>query len=230
MSVAGNPMPLEGSSDMLSPIGGERRANASTLRPAMKKKLPDLSIEEVIGTSIPHAAHASYKTPSNEMLLKKPLLGMASKKKLITFAEEIQNRKKLIPGSPHYAKIQDWNTIVGPNLKQKFNKEDRVTYADEIARRAKKKGAGPSPASYKKENYADYRIPGSYKTKDEKISFAAEAQNLLGETPLVKYDFMEMDKLKKKPRYTTFEKNLDRFGKNEKVKENDKDKISPSPA
>ena len=194
----------------------------------MKKKFPDLSIEDVIGTGLGQGA--AYKTPSNEMLLKRPQRGPGFQKKPISFAEEIQNRKKLIPGSPQYGKIQDWNTIVGPNLKQKFNKEDRVTYADEIARRAKKKGAGPSPASYRKENYHDYRIPGSYKTKDDKISFAAEAQNLLGESPLVKYDVLEMDKLKKKPRYTTFEKNLDRFGKNEKGKEQEKEKASPSPA
>jgi len=42
-------------------------------------------------------------------------------------------------------------------------------------RRAKKRGAGPSPASYRKEDYRDYRVPGSYKNKDDIITFVAEA-------------------------------------------------------
>ena len=78
-------------------------------------------------------------------------------------------------------------------------------------RSAKKKGCGPSPASYRKEDYKDYRVPGSYRNNDEKISFAAEAANHLGDTPLVKYDPIEMDKLKKKPRYTTIETKMERF-------------------
>ena len=90
-------------------------------------------------------------------------------------------------------------------------------------RRAKKKGAGPSPASYRKEDYREHRVPGSYKQKGDIISFAAEAANLLGETPLVKYDHIEMDKLKKKPRYTTIETKIDRFKPTEK-------NASPSPS
>ena len=92
MSVAGSIMPISdpySETLTISPIKAERRNNASTLRPKMKKKFPDLSIEDVIGTSGYVASVAAYKTPSNEMLLKKPLLGLSSKKKLVTYVEEI---------------------------------------------------------------------------------------------------------------------------------------------
>ena len=91
----------------------------------------------------------------------------------------------------------------------KFDKEARTAYpAAKIMADAKKKGAGPSPASYPKENYREKRIPGNYKLKDDKISFAQEAVNTYGETPLVKYDPIELEKIKSKPRYTNIEKTI----------------------
>jgi hypothetical protein len=63
----------------------------------------------------------NYKTPSNEMLMKKIYNGKASQKKLITFAEEIQTKKRYIPGPGQYGKILEWNgSVKGPAGGNKF--------------------------------------------------------------------------------------------------------------
>ena len=54
------------------------------------------------------------------MLLKKVYNGKASQKKFITFAEEIQNKKRFVPGSPAYGKILEWGGKKGANAGNKF--------------------------------------------------------------------------------------------------------------
>ena len=55
----------------------------------------------------------------------------------------------------------------------KFDKEARTAYpAGKIMHEAKRKGAGPSPASYPKETYRDKKIHGNYKYNQPSISFA----------------------------------------------------------
>ena len=57
----------------------------------------------------------------------------------------------------------------------------------------------------------------------EVISFAAEAQNIYGPSPFNKYETIELNKLKSKPRYTKIYNEGDRFV----TKERD---MSPSPS
>jgi hypothetical protein len=58
---------------------------------------------------------------------------------------------------------------------------------------------------------------GNYKNSAVKITFAEEAQFMFGSNPEPsKYDAMEMDKIKTKPRYTKINENLVRFKKAEK--------------
>lgn len=57
----------------------------------------------------------------------------------------------------------------------------------------------------------------------ENITFAAEAANIYGELPFNKYEVMDLNKLKSKPRYTRIYKEGERF----KDKERD---MSPSPS
>jgi len=66
--------------NLLSPAPSERRSNFSTLRPsaAARKKIPHLSIQDVLGQGKPQYGMTYYKTPSNEMLLKRVYNGKAS--------------------------------------------------------------------------------------------------------------------------------------------------------
>ena len=106
------------------------------------------------------------------MLLKRIYNGKASQKKLITFAEEIQNKKRFIPGSPQYDKILEWSNIKkGPNAGNKFSLSKKMSPAAKIMYDAQRKGASPSAAQYKKEKALEKRIPGNYTYKDQNITY-----------------------------------------------------------
>lgn len=59
-------------------------------------------------------------------------------------------------------------------------------------------------------------MPGNYTYKDLNITYVQEAQNLHGASPLIKYDPVEIYKIKKKPRYTKIEEKVQRFPSFEK--------------
>lgn len=135
-------------------------------------------------------------------------------------------KKKWVPG-PQYIKLDDWQTML-PKDSGKFKTKERTTIAGEIFHKSKKKETcSPSVHDYnpevwkKRANYT--RTVGNYNNKMETITFAAEAQNLYGDLPFNKYEVMDLNKLKNKPRYTRIYKELDRF----KDKERD---MSPSPS
>lgn len=103
MSVAGNTLDLVNSASqsmVISPTGVQQRR--ASVRPSRNNNKTDLSIMEVTGLSDMKYGMGFYKTPSNEMLLKRVHNGQTSKKKLFTFADEILKKKKGIPG-PQYS-------------------------------------------------------------------------------------------------------------------------------
>jgi hypothetical protein len=65
-----------------------------------------ISVQEVVGemTRKPAFGYDFYTPPSNEMILKKVPFGNINKTKYSTFANDIQNQKKWIPGPDHYLK------------------------------------------------------------------------------------------------------------------------------
>ena len=89
-----------------------------------------MSVGEFTGTTKEIVGIPNYQGPSNEMLLKKVTHGKILKGKFVTFAEEIMNKKKWVPG-PIYVKQENWHTRLPKNL-GKFKTQERVTVAGEI--------------------------------------------------------------------------------------------------
>lgn len=57
--------------------------------------------------------HSFYKSPSNEMLLKKIQYGKSDRDKQKSFLDKQQNSTKYIPGAGTYKREWDWGTCGG---------------------------------------------------------------------------------------------------------------------
>lgn len=182
-----------------------------------------MSISDMIGQKNESFGVRNYSIPKCDAMPPKIPLGKVQKGKNQTFIEQILEKKKRIPG-PGYLKIDNWSTLLPKNAGM-FPKQVKVTETAEIM---KKNAKLPSPNSYNPQAWRTKaevkRIIGNYKQKDEIVTFAQESINLYGETPLNKYDPMVLDKIKKKPRYTIINKDIERFSKTKP------DRNSPSSA
>ena len=67
-----------------------------------------------------------YKSPSNEMLLKKIKLGVSDKEKLQSFLAIHQKKKQWVPSPDKYKLDSDWNNLLPKNA-GKFLKKKRYT-------------------------------------------------------------------------------------------------------
>ena len=120
-----------------------------------------------------------------------------------------------------YQKIEAFDAQL-PKKHNKFFTTERRSIAGDIYHRAKKKEtSSPSPHEYNPDVWkkrASYVKPlGNYKLTSKKITFAEEAQFIFGENPMPgKYEAMQLDKLKTKPRYTKINETLQRFKKDDK--------------
>ena len=81
--------------------------------------------------------HTFYDPPSNEMLQKKIPLGISSKEKNMSFAEQVMKKKAWVPG-PIYNREIDWNKTIPKNT-GKFLRKARDTVTDDIYTKAKSK-------------------------------------------------------------------------------------------
>ena len=166
-----------------------------------------------------------YTVPSNEMTLSRPLLAKISKSKNVGFVEGIMKKKRCTVH--YYGKLENFDSDL-PKNHNKFLKTERRTLAGDIQHQAKKKEtSSPSVHDYNPEVWkkrADVIKPlGNYKNTADKITFAEEAAFIFGSNPEPsKYNAMDLDKMKQKPRYTKIHENGVRF---KKVEKNDK----PSP-
>ena len=130
--------------------------------------------------------------------------------------------KAWVPGAAQYQKINEWDKEKGAN-KNKFTKSERISLAGEIFKKHEhKEKCSPGPNAYEPEVWkkkAEFKpARGQYHNKGDIIRFAEESQNMYGNIPLGQYETLEMDKIKKKPRYCKIDKLLVRFpdkGKND---------------
>jgi len=186
-----------------------------------------MSISDMIGQKNDRFDSNNYPLPKPLPIVplekRKLSLGKISKGKNITFAEQVILKKKWIPG-PGYIKLDNWSTLLPKNAGL-FSKQDKVTETAQIMKQSAKL---PSPHSYNPEVWKKQssvsKIPGTYKSKDNVPSFAQESINQYGDLPLNKYDAVDLNKIKKKPRYAMINKDLKRFDDSLEKKE----KNSPS--
>jgi len=167
-----------------------------------------MSIEDFVGTGKPDFGMEFYEATSNKMRDKKPMFGKSDKSRICTFAEQIIKKKGWVPG-PVYTKLYDWNGMK-PKDHGKFTKSIRYTIAGEIEKRSNtKEKSSPGSNAYNEKAYnksSSYkRTIGSYKTKENIITFVSESQNIHGESPLIKYDPIDMYTIRNKPKYPTIE-------------------------
>jgi hypothetical protein len=185
-----------------------------------------MSVSDFVGTSKKEMSLPNYVAPSNEMHLKRITHGKVSKSKHLSFAAAIMAKKKWVPG-PQYIKVDDWNTHMPKNT-GKFGTKERTTIAGDIYHKAKKKEtSSPSVHDYNpdvwKKRASIGRTLGNYKQNMENISCVAEAANIFGASPFNKYETIDLNKLKSKPRYTKI------YNEGERFVTKDKD-MSPSPS
>lgn len=67
-----------------------------------------------------------YKSPSNEMLLKKIKLGVSDKEKFLSFLAIHQKKKLWVPSPDKYKLETDWNNTL-PKTTGRFLKKKRYT-------------------------------------------------------------------------------------------------------
>lgn len=84
-----------------------------------------------------------YKSPSNEMLLKRVPNGKSDKQKIPDFQERANKKVGWIPSPSKYNLTIDWTKELSKN-NGKFFKGERITMSDEMIRLTKKAN-GPSP-------------------------------------------------------------------------------------
>lgn len=178
-----------------------------------------MSISDYTGTKKAMIGMASYTTPGTKMEKEKYQLGKIWKSKKLSYIEQIMKEDRCLKH------VYDQNVPFGsdlPKFLNKFTSSERRTIAGDIHHKAKKKETS-SPSVHDYDPYKNKeKSLGNYKLNAKKITFAEEAQFLFGDNPMPgKYDAMDMDKMKSKPRYTKIYDGQ-RFKKEEK---NDK----PSP-
>ena len=204
-----------------------RERNFSTVRGGNHKPIMELSVSDMTGQKNELFGIRNYSIPRNEPLIplekRKIPLGKSDKSKNLSFAEQIINKKKWVPG-PQYQQIDNWNNLL-PKRTGMFGKKAKVTETMEVMKRGAKL---PSPSQYNPEVWKKQagvnRVLGNYKQKEDIITFAQESINTFGDNPLNKYEAMELNKIRKKPRYTVINKDIERFSKQVK------DRTSPSSA
>lgn len=126
----------------------------------------------------------------------------------------------------HIGTVQDKWPMLPPRAGT-FKKAERMTVAGEIQHNAKKPGKTvPGVATYRNDAWRAEKvtkIKGFYGNTEERISCIDEYLATHAEIPLNKYNTLELDRIKEKPRYPIIEKNIQRWspgGNNDK---------SPSP-
>lgn len=162
-----------------------------------------MTIQEYVKTTTNanEYGHSFYKTPSNEMLMKKIPMGLSSKEKNFTFAEQIQKKKAWVPG-PIYNREIDWKTNI-PKNKGQFMKSARNTFTDDIFIRSKfkeKSVVGPSHYNEDKQwnNKSSQKKPtGNYKFGDKRASFIEQPSHQLLSPSPDKYKSVNMDLVNK---------------------------------
>ena len=113
--------------------------------------LKQLSVKHIVDNSLNVSEFGMpfYKSPSNEMLLKRIQYGPSDKEKKLSFAEQVQNKKSWVPG-PNYTLTQDWPIL--PAKSGHFNKLARVTSTEMIFKKAERlETSSPGPGKYLKD-------------------------------------------------------------------------------
>lgn len=91
-----------------------------------KRKSPMLSVNDVVNGIInkPEFGHSFYKTPSNEMLMKKIPFGHSQKYKHFTFGAQVMKDKAWVPSPSLYKLDYNWNNML-PKDNGKFKIDKR---------------------------------------------------------------------------------------------------------
>lgn len=185
-----------------------------------------IPIDEFLGVNVTSSGIKGYdRAPDLKHTQKKVKYGKLSNAKIDTYINNLMKKKALIPGSPQYAKVDDWK---GAKNQFKIPQEKKVTFLGQIFERGKKKeNTSPGPSAYNPESWRRKssvgRTLGTYTKKEKKISFAEDVQNAYGHHPLLKYDTLDINKLKTRAPDYKIEPKVARF---QSVK---REHITPSP-
>ena len=111
-----------------------------------------LTVKDIVSATLGEKewGMTAYKSPSNEMLLKKIPLCVSDKSKQKSFIDIVQKKGGWVPG-PVYNRDIDWNNVLPKNA-GKFKKSPRYVIADEIINSHKhKEKSVPGPNHYKED-------------------------------------------------------------------------------
>lgn len=147
-----------------------------------------LTVQDFVNISLGTSpfGDTAYKTPSNEMLIKKTPGGRADKLKKISFVEHASKKKSWIPG-PIYNREIKWNGVLPANA-GKFKKKARYLISEDIGN-AQRKFKHPGPSSYQNENgwrsnskFLNSTI-GCSKIIDDRTSFVEQPSQIVLDIP-----------------------------------------------
>ena len=185
-----------------------------------KRKTPMLSVNDVVNGILnkPEFGHSFYKTPSNEMLMKKVPFGHSAKYKHLTFGAQVMKDKQWVPSPSLYKLDYNWQNML-PKDNGKFKIDKRQTYIDQIFYLSKKKErSSPGVGNYKEDQKWVHkskhsRTLGTYTVKDSRVTLYDEKIHHSMHVPASnKYNKPDIEKLKERsPKPKIYKTNYPRF-------------------
>ena len=120
---------------MGSKINPAERSNVSMLDHLNNgnNRSGDLSVDDMINGILnkPQFGHSFYKSPSNEMLMKKIKFGNSNREKLLSFGANAQKIKDWVPSPSQYNLEIDWSNTL-PKDSGKFKRKPKETFITTI--------------------------------------------------------------------------------------------------
>lgn len=120
-----------------------------TTNPSLYTTIQDpLKVDDVVNSTLnkPKFGFSFYKSPSNDMLMKKVWNGKANQAPNPDYQEQVKKKKGWVPGADRYDVSTDWTKSL-PKNNGKFKKRPKFTMTDEIIKDQIKYNK-PSCASY----------------------------------------------------------------------------------